>query len=401
MINHHKIQKYLTRLINSKEFSESERYQDLLKYLVEASIANETPKEVTIAHDVFNKSVDFDSKNNTQVRVYIHNLRKKLDSYYQHEGKDDDLIFEIPKGHYKVVFNSCKSEPNRFTKKSIIIVNGFILLLLLLANLVFFNRNQLNEINYITKDVSVWSEFLSDETPVLIVIGDYYLYRIEDLFDNESHFYVRDYTINTDTDLENFVQEIESKSEIVKKTNHTLLGKYAPVAISELTKLLFAHSKEFDIKLSSSFQFQDMEKYNIIFVGTFKSFGIINDLITPLNFSYKVKPNTLYYSVNDTTFSYVSTSSTVDNAYEDDYSMVAKIPISAENAMMVFSSTRDIGCIATVKHLTNPNTLNHFEKEHNITESTNHFFQSVFKIQGFERNVNSVEILHFDPVILD
>ena len=76
---------------------------------------DKTPKELTIAHDVFGKSIDLDKKNDTQVRVYIHNLRKKLDSYYLHEGKSDEIIFEIPKGHYKVDFR----EKNQVTKNQI------------------------------------------------------------------------------------------------------------------------------------------------------------------------------------------------------------------------------------------------------------------------------------------
>jgi hypothetical protein len=110
-----------------------------------------------------------------------------------------------------------------------------------------------------------------------------------------------------------------------------------------------------------------------------------------------VKPNRLLYN-SDSSYAYESTASTIDQAYENDFSVVAKLPIANNNSILIFGSTRDIGCIATVKHLTNPKTLISFEKEHHLSDSENHFFESVFKIQGFERNVNKVELLHFDPV---
>jgi len=388
------IQKNLTNLLSSKEFSDSKRYQKLLQYLVDSTLQDITPKEITIAHDVFGKSFDFDKKNDTQVRVYIHNLRKKLDSYYQHEGKEDTITFEIPKGSYKVIFTENPSAVNSSVLNFNWKYNLAFILVIIIINvlLVLSNSDEKSTL----KNHPVWQDFLKEETPILIVIGDYYLYRIHDIFDEESHLYVRDYNINSHKDFDEFASTITKNQDNIEKSNHTLLGKFAPLTVSELTKLLYANDREFDIRLSSSLQWQDLEKYNIIYIGTYKSLGIIHDLISELNFSYTVKPNRLLYD-SDSLYSYESTASTIDQAYENDFSVVAKFPIANDNTILIFGSTRDIGCIATVKHLTNPKTLNSFEKEH-LSEPENQFFESVFKIQGYERNVNKVDLLHFDSI---
>ena len=80
---------YLKKILESQEFSRAQKYQRLLQYLVDASLEGEIPKEVTIAHEVFFEDNAYDTGSTTKVRVYIHNLRKKLDSYYTSEGKNN------------------------------------------------------------------------------------------------------------------------------------------------------------------------------------------------------------------------------------------------------------------------------------------------------------------------
>ena len=103
----------LKKIVQSDAFSHSQVYIDLLSYLVEASIKNTTPKEYTIATDVFKKDSNFDPSHDTIVRVYIYNLRKKLDQYYSHEGLNDSVRINLPKGHYEITF-SPHQKPKRF-----------------------------------------------------------------------------------------------------------------------------------------------------------------------------------------------------------------------------------------------------------------------------------------------
>ena len=94
----------LNKILESQEFSGSERYQKLLRYLVQSTLDKNIPKEVTIAYEVFGIDVNSDSLPESNIRVYVHNLRKKLDSYYAHEGVNDPVRLVIPKGRYKVEF---------------------------------------------------------------------------------------------------------------------------------------------------------------------------------------------------------------------------------------------------------------------------------------------------------
>ena len=119
---------YVKKILESSEFIKSAKYQKLLKYLIEASAKGNVPKEVTIAYEVFDIDVGRESVNEANIRVYIHNLRKKLDSYYIGEGKEDKIILRIPKGRYKVEF--IKKEHKAKSKRNFFIILILFILLL-------------------------------------------------------------------------------------------------------------------------------------------------------------------------------------------------------------------------------------------------------------------------------
>lgn len=62
-------------------------------------------KEYQIATEVLGRPIGFDPQSDSTVRVQAGRLRVKLAEYYTHEGLDDPVIVEIPKGSYTLTFN--------------------------------------------------------------------------------------------------------------------------------------------------------------------------------------------------------------------------------------------------------------------------------------------------------
>ena len=104
MLNDSTRQKLLDKIISSQEFSNSSVYGHFLTYLVQSSLEGKSLKEITIAIDVFNKDETFNPAEDTIVRSHTYTLRKKLETYYYTEGKQDKYKIIIPKGHYEVKF---------------------------------------------------------------------------------------------------------------------------------------------------------------------------------------------------------------------------------------------------------------------------------------------------------
>src|SRR5258708_36166310 len=97
----------IDRLIKSHILSGSESLCKLLRYLAEHSLDHPgvALKEYQIATEVLGRSGGFDPENDSTVRVQAGRLRLKLAEYYAHEGHEDAIVVELPKGSYSLTFH--------------------------------------------------------------------------------------------------------------------------------------------------------------------------------------------------------------------------------------------------------------------------------------------------------
>ena len=96
------IEEELVRLLNSREFQDSDRMCRFLRFTVETTLAGKVDelKEYSIALAVFDRAPDFDPRADPVVRSEARRLRNKLTAYYAYEGAQDELVIELPKGGY-------------------------------------------------------------------------------------------------------------------------------------------------------------------------------------------------------------------------------------------------------------------------------------------------------------
>lgn len=99
-------QQQLQRVLRSNALRNSPTLQQLLQFLGTRGIEGnpEGLKEYTIGLEAFGRKPDFDPKTDTIVRVQTHRLRQKLKEYYEQEGIHDQILIEIPRGHYYPAF---------------------------------------------------------------------------------------------------------------------------------------------------------------------------------------------------------------------------------------------------------------------------------------------------------
>lgn len=96
----------LEKVLHSRPLQNSESLKAFLRFVVEKSVDDESVllKEYTIATEVFGRNSDYDPRIDSVVRVQAGRLRTKLQEYYTTEGKADTIIIDLPKGHYHPVF---------------------------------------------------------------------------------------------------------------------------------------------------------------------------------------------------------------------------------------------------------------------------------------------------------
>lgn len=101
------VRSQLELILQSKEFSHSEKLRNFLGYVVEETLAGrgEQLKAYNIGVDVFGLGKNFDPGENTVVRVAAGRVRNKLERYYLKFSTPDQVYIKISKGSYLPSFS--------------------------------------------------------------------------------------------------------------------------------------------------------------------------------------------------------------------------------------------------------------------------------------------------------
>lgn len=104
LLHHSEPSEELERILKSDTFRTSAALRRLLRFLFDKAVAGEADqlKEYSIGVDAFGKPTSYDPRNDAIVRLQVGRLRQKLGEYYRTEGECDPLVFDLPKGRFKL-----------------------------------------------------------------------------------------------------------------------------------------------------------------------------------------------------------------------------------------------------------------------------------------------------------
>src|SRR3954451_22406 len=113
------VREHLDRVLASPTFQQGDRLKRFLKFIVLEAVGGRRHelKEYVIGVQVFGKEDAFDPRTDPIVRVQARRLRAKLVHHYREEGRDDEVIIDLPKGGYAPVFR--RRETAVLVKRSI------------------------------------------------------------------------------------------------------------------------------------------------------------------------------------------------------------------------------------------------------------------------------------------
>jgi hypothetical protein len=116
----------IDKLIKSHSLHTSESLCKLLRYLAEHSLDHPgiALKEYQIATEVLGRPSGFDPQSDSTVRVQAGRLRVKLAEYYAHEGPDDLIVVEVPKGSYALTFHLRSPRPGAQAASTLVFESG-------------------------------------------------------------------------------------------------------------------------------------------------------------------------------------------------------------------------------------------------------------------------------------
>ena len=122
----------LNRMLEAQVFAQSSRCKRFLHYIVEETLAGNAGqlKERTIGIGVFDRPADYDTGDDSIVRVTANEVRKRLGQFYRESKSPHSIQFELPRGSYVPEFRVQAtrridevSEGPRFLSRSVEVVN--------------------------------------------------------------------------------------------------------------------------------------------------------------------------------------------------------------------------------------------------------------------------------------
>jgi hypothetical protein len=384
MTDHQKISQTLEKLLNSKTFSKSGINKELLNYLVNCTLKGENPKEFQIANDVFGKKADQQKEIN--VRVYIFNLRNKLKEYYKTEGKEDLVIIQIPKGKYKVEF---RFDRVKLIKSTIgrygfyLFGSGLILFIIALIVIVQAPRVQLPKNN-------LWRGFFKPDLPIQIVLGDHYFFN--DSIATGRIGISRDTRINSDEDLDRYLKTHPELVGKITRDKTTYTNKQASVGLFCMMQMFGGNMTKTEMKFSSQLRWDDLKHKHLIFIGSIKTLGLLNNTIEKLGVKYDLEHTSFIYQTIDSVLNFNNRS---DNYLQNEHASLLHFETVDGRKILFLLSDSDIGNIAAIKFLTDEKSIQLLMDKTKITGSN---FKAVFQVKGRELTDFQVELLRVDPI---
>ena len=391
----------LDKILNCEVFKGKDIYQKLLEYIVESNLKDIVPSEITISQDVFNKGEEFISAEDTTVRVYMHNLRKKLEQYYQDEGNQDEIKLLIPTGHYRIQFEKNKQD-DKFNKKnnyvSIIIILSFFLfasIFYILMDKIFFEPEK-SIIENPYHDNFIWNKFFDNGFQNTVLIGDFLVFHE---YSNElgRARRIQDYNINTEEELNSYISE--NKDKEIEKWSLGELPHNSIFNIIDLSRVYFSFKQQFNIHFTSGIDIDFIKNKNVVYIGEFKNLRALADIVSFLPIKYETMPwwqGTVMYHDKDSLITLKTFHDWGISRYVVDLGMVVKLPgQNKENYLLIAGFGYD-SQIKMVEMLNNASSLAQLDEQiRSINGYVPNYFAIVFEITGFDRASTNAEMKFF------
>lgn len=386
------IKQEVAKLTKNHILGRSRSYARLLEFLAGCSIDGRRPKELEIASEVFGKGSDFDPNQDSLVRVYVHNLRQKLDKYYAREDQRSGVRLAIPRGEYRLAVISADDTGTVAATDSrappVWVAILIAALAINLVALVILGRGEdLPEGIYDQVSRSaIWASFMDDELPFLIVVGDYYIFGEIDEFGRVERL-VRDFDVNSAEDLaDRFVYEPELM-DIYLDVDLTYLPEASASALKDLLRVVYRSDKPVRVTPMSKLTVAELKSNHVIYVGYISALDKLMEFVFAS--SGLVLGETYDELTNAATGeNYISGAGTPreGQSYYKDYGLFSTFPGPGGNQLMIIAGMRDAGLMYTAQAAASLTDVEALQASlPGIPADGPLAFEALYEVTGFDR----------------
>ncbi len=384
----------IARVRESGVLGRSGRLLELFDYLAARANDPTPPKEIEIALAVFGKADADAVKDDPVARVYVHRLRKRLEDFYLREGARNGVRLTLPKGDYRLTGVTLDGDETPPAVGSVPVAPALAMLmrrwrlaaaavaaLLLMGNVAAWSAisgtSGQTETNRLQRD-PLWLGLASGDRPLMIVVGDYYMfaeYEGGGLFLNRL---IRDFAINSREDLLESLRDVPLDGPTYSDVDL----RYLPISTAfALTRVMSAIPEGRDVRvlLASEVSPDTLREFDIVYVGLVSGLGALRE---PTFAASRFAVGESYDELIDTETGqrYLSEAfiSAPYGAMHRDYGFMSSFAGPRGNRILIIAGARDAAVMGVAESLTRSASL---ATLHQMAGSSGSI-EAIYEIQG-------------------
>ena len=390
----------MERVIAAGALGRSATHIRLLRYLAEATEAGRVAREVDVAADVLGR-VDSDSLSDSTARVNVHNLRQKLEAFYETDDSGVAQMLVIPKGRYQLVLedrdpSTGRTEGRRFPFSApwLALVALALLAIAFLAGRTFAPGPAERASAFAA--APAWRGILDDHRPVTIVVGDYFIFS-EARNGWPGNRLIRDFAINSPEDFQDWLG-----------TNPDLQGNYLDIrltylptgtaeALNEVLSVLRLGPRPITVVPQSQFRAEQLRESHIVYLGLLSGMGQLGQF--PFLASRLQIGDSFDELIDMETGEHFESSAgpvTETGVSYQDFGYVSTFPGPSGNQLLYITGMRDEGLMQMASVLSNPAVANALGAT--AGGESEPAFEALYQVSGIDRTYLAEKELFAGPI---
>jgi hypothetical protein len=385
------VRETVRRILSSRHFINAPTKQRFLQLICESYLNGRASElnEYMIGCELYDRDETYNPALDPIVRVGAHGLRKRLEAYYKGEGKDDEIILEIPHGSYAPSFirreppqedaetangASGANGPLAFIEKhSKILLNLLVLVLFIVILTLAYSNTQLRsqyKASAQSRELSgvfgsVWNAFLNEGGPALLVLGNPSVYRFWHPTDPASLSRMRvDLTLEEARRMGDMLgrerlvfNNVSTPQLMLAYDEYASMGE--TIGLYRIAGLFNKVGKNLALKQSRGLANEDLKNHDTILLGSswvreWLGNAPIRECFTAGPAASLIDQNLLPGDERE----YVAKYDEKTGKLIEDYAIIAVKPgISERKIVMIVAGTRSEGTQAAVEFLTDEHCL--------------------------------------------
>jgi hypothetical protein len=399
------------RIIASGALGRSRSYARLLDFLIESALAGRVPKELEIAMEVFDKGADFDPSQDSMVRVYAHNLRQKLEYYYATDGRGEDPQLALARGEYRMFLMprveeteatptgaaapAASDRPGRTAPWRLATAAfGLLALGALVGFAVASSRAPAEPAAMAVAGTPIWSGLFDDDLPILVVVGDYYIFGERDANGDVVRL-VRDFAVGSRQELDDLVKYNPDLANRYQNLDLTYLPTGSAYALLDVLRVLYTSGKPVHVVPMSEMSDADLKSSHVVYLGYLSALGKLEEFVFA---SSSLAIGYTYDELRDvdTGELYSSEAGTPEiNRNYRDFAFISTFPGPGGNQFVIVSGTRDAGLMQAAHVLTDPMFAHSVEQARpDLGSAQPPAFEMLYEVTGYGRTNLDAMLVH-------